>query len=241
MQARRRSEGARGYTLVAAVVLVAVASVLVAAALPAWSHAIKRDKEEELIFRGLQYAEAIRVFQVRFGRYPVRLEELLTVNPRCIRQLWKDPMTDDGEWGLIYAQGGGPQQPGQRTPGVAPDRRQGSQVAGGSAPSQLGDRRGRRARAVAPILGVHSSSGEKAIKQFAGGATHGDWLFTADLFPAVQPQPGSLNLPRSNAAFIGRPFPPEIGPQEGEAPTSLGEGSGPSREIGRRGRNRRDG
>ena len=233
-----------GYTLVAAVVLVAVTSVLVAMALPSWSHAIQREKEEELIFRGLQYAEAIRVFQSRFGRYPVRLEELISVNPRCIRQLWTDPMSDSGEWGLIYAQGtGGRQRPGQRAGGVTPDRQQGGPVAGGSGPSQLGGSQGgrRSARAVAPILGVHSTSSEKAIKQFSGGASHSDWLFTAELFPTVQPMPGSLNIPRSNASLIGRPFPPDLGPEEGEAPKSLGQGSSPTREIRRDRRDRSGG
>ncbi|HEX2251775.1 MAG TPA: hypothetical protein VHQ65_00740, partial [Thermoanaerobaculia bacterium] len=51
---------------------------------PAWSKMAQREKEEELIFRGLQYAEAIRVFQRKFGRYPTRLEELIEVEPRKI-------------------------------------------------------------------------------------------------------------------------------------------------------------
>ena len=58
---------APGYSLVVVVMLITVMSILVAAALPLWSAQIKRDKEEELISRGMQYAEAIRVFQRRFG------------------------------------------------------------------------------------------------------------------------------------------------------------------------------
>ena len=85
MRRRRRS---RGYNLVAVVMLVTVLNVLVAAALPLWSTAIRRDKEEELISRGLQYAEAIRIFQKRFGRLPNRLPELLEVcllyTSRCV-------------------------------------------------------------------------------------------------------------------------------------------------------------
>jgi type II secretory pathway pseudopilin PulG len=241
-----RSPPGDGYTLVAAVVLIAVVSVLIAMALPSWTQVIQRDKEEELIFRGMQYAEAIRIFQQRFGRYPMRLDELISVNPRCIRQLWKDPMTKNGEWGLIYAQGagGGPGARGRRG-GVAPNRpQQGAPVAGGSGPSQLGGRQGstgrRSGRAVAPILGVHSVSSEKSIKQFAGGQSYSDWLFTADLFPAVQPMPGSLNIPRSNAAFIGRPFPPDLGPQSGGTPTTLQQGTAPSQEI-QRSRRKRNG
>jgi hypothetical protein len=84
---------------------------------------------------------------------------------------------------------------------------------------------------------VHSTSSEKAIKQFAGGQSHSDWLFTPDLFPVVQPMPGNLNIPRSNAAFIGRPFPPDLGPQQGQAP-DLKQGTAPSQEIQRRRKNR---
>ena len=69
---------------------------MLAAVLPLWSTAIRREKEEELIFRGLQYAEAIRVFQNRYHHLPNRLEELLEVKPRCIRLLWTDPLSKDG-------------------------------------------------------------------------------------------------------------------------------------------------
>ena len=58
------------------VMLITVLNIVVAIALPLWSGMIRRDKEEELISRGLQYAEAIRVFQRRFGRLPVQLDEL---------------------------------------------------------------------------------------------------------------------------------------------------------------------
>ena len=77
----------------------------VTAVLPLWSTQIKREKEDELIFRGLQYAEGIRIFQQRFGRLPLRLQELIEVEPRCIRQLWKDPITDSLDWGLVIGAG----------------------------------------------------------------------------------------------------------------------------------------
>lgn len=86
-------------------VAVAVVNIGIAAALPVWSQAVKREKEAELIFRGLQYAEAIRIFQKRNGRFPTRLEELIEIEPRSIRRLWLDPLNDEPEWGLILAQG----------------------------------------------------------------------------------------------------------------------------------------
>ena len=88
---RRSGDAVAGYNLVILMVMVTVMNVLVAVALPSWSTAIQRQKEKELIFRGLQYAEAIRVFQLRTGRYPVSLRELLENEPRAIRQLWTDP------------------------------------------------------------------------------------------------------------------------------------------------------
>ena len=64
---------------------------------------IKRDREEELIHRGKAYARGIKLFYKRFGRYPTSLNELQgTQNIKFIRQLYKDPMSPDGEWRLIH-------------------------------------------------------------------------------------------------------------------------------------------
>ena len=113
--ARGRSEA--GYNMVMLVILITVMTILLGMALPYWSHWIQREKEEELIFRGLQYAEAIRVFRTRFGRAPIRLQELIEVKPRCIRKLWEDPMTDDGKWGILFE---GAPPPGEQTVTVGP-------------------------------------------------------------------------------------------------------------------------
>lgn len=105
--AARRFLGSRAYNLVVLAVAVTLLNVWVAATLPLWSHQIQRDKEAELIFRGMQYAEAIRIFQQRYNRYPTNLKELIEVEPRCIRQLWENPMREDGRWGLIPVGVGG--------------------------------------------------------------------------------------------------------------------------------------
>lgn len=55
---------------------------------------IKRDHEEELIHRGVQYSRAVRKFYKKFGRYPTRIEDLeKTNNYRCLRKRYKDPIT----------------------------------------------------------------------------------------------------------------------------------------------------
>ena len=64
----RRGRG--GYTLVALLVAMTVASILIAAVLPLASAQAQRDREAELVFRGLQYAEGIRIFRRRFGLTP---------------------------------------------------------------------------------------------------------------------------------------------------------------------------
>ncbi len=110
----------RGYSMAALMVAVTILTVLTAAALPMWSQQMQRENEEELIFRGWQYAEAIRVFQQRHGRLPTRLEELIEIEPRSIRKLWKDPMTETGEWGIVVQVGAGGAPPGTQPPRSGP-------------------------------------------------------------------------------------------------------------------------
>ena len=212
----RGAAAPRGYALVALIVVVAVMNVLVAASLPYWSQVIQRDKEAELIFRGLQYAEAIRVFQLRFNRLPNTLDELIEVNPRSIRRLWTDPMTDDGEWEPIRG------QVGQAAGGQA------RQVAGGTAPGGRAGRRSagrdsRRRQTIGPIIGVRSRSDEEATRTFMGGTTYAKWQFTINLIPVPQPIPDSLVVPRPTSEWIGRPFREDLQPKQG---------SGPARDLG---------
>ena len=60
-------ENDRGYAMAALLVAMSVMAVLMSALLPAWTHMARREKEEELIFRGRQYARAIGLFQRKFA------------------------------------------------------------------------------------------------------------------------------------------------------------------------------
>ena len=78
-------------TLMLFVTLLAVASL-------AWiekiDFQIKRDREEELIHRGVQYSRAIRRYVRKFGHYPSRIEDLETTNNlHYLRKRYKDPIT----------------------------------------------------------------------------------------------------------------------------------------------------
>lgn len=242
---RRRLKPGReaGYNLVILVVMVTLMTIAVAVVLPLWSSVAQRDREEELIFRGLQYAEAVRCFQRRFGRYPVRLQELLEVKPRCIRQLYPDPMSEDGEWGLIYAGGPGTQvRPGQN-PNQAPGRQppngltarpdpdpqdQGDQDSVNGLPVSRGSERTRGG--LGPILGVHSKSDEESIKVFMGRTNYDQWAFTADMVSGIAQAPGQPPIVPS-ARTLGRPFPEGIQPQISFAQPQKG-GQGPDQIPG---------
>ncbi|HSK81501.1 MAG TPA: hypothetical protein VLQ45_33915 [Thermoanaerobaculia bacterium] len=233
-----------GYNLVMLMVAITLLNIAVAISLPAWSQAIRREKEEELIFRGFQYAEAIRVFQMRYQRFPSRLEELIEVKPRCIRQLWKDPMTEGGKWGLIF-QGQQtpltPQTPGNDDGRQDPDGRRGGRPGKPADPDDGGDddgsafggpRKGDQV-AVGPIIGVYSKSGKASIMTFFGRERYDEWRFTVDLFhQAGGPPPNQQGVaPRGqglqlSTRWLGRPLPAFLsapgmdprGPQGGTMP-----------------------
>lgn len=204
---RRRQ---RGYSLIFLVMIFTAMSILAAAALPAIEQVIRRNKEEELIFRGFQYAEAIRVFQRRYGRYPVRLAELMEVKPRCIRQLWSDPMTDDGKWGLISVNAvgtpGRPETAGQRPPGqpqLNPAVSTEEPPPAGSDTDQPQD----VPRENLPILGVYSRSDKASIKMLFGKTQYKDWRFSTEVLRAPFGVGPGGSVPRvANATWIGRPF-----------------------------------
>jgi type II secretory pathway pseudopilin PulG len=83
-----------GYILLSLLLMVALLVVAAAAVLPSISFEIKRDREQELIHRGVQYSRAIRSYYKKFGRYPTRIEELESSNNlRFLRKRYKDPIT----------------------------------------------------------------------------------------------------------------------------------------------------
>ena len=66
----------------------------------------KRQKEQEMIWRGQQYTRGIKLYYRKLGRFPTSLDDLTKPkigNLRFMRQAYKDPMNkEDGSWRLIY-------------------------------------------------------------------------------------------------------------------------------------------
>lgn len=145
--------------LIMLMVVVFILSIGLLIAAPLWQTEIRRDMEDELIFRGKQYVEAVRLFTLKYpGRFPSTLEELL--EEKCIRKLYEDPMVESGEWNVILSTGRAAGSQGRAVQEVL--------VAPQNALSGIQNAR---------ILGVVSSSTERSIKIYYEQESYDTWLF----------------------------------------------------------------
>lgn len=105
-----------GFTYLTILFAIAVAGVALARTGIDWSQAGQREKEKELLFAGNQYRRAIALYYQRtpgaIKYYPTKLEDLLTdtrYNPpqHYLRNLYRDPVTNQQQWGIITALEGG--------------------------------------------------------------------------------------------------------------------------------------
>jgi hypothetical protein len=101
--ARKRE---RGFALLLLVFFTALMLIAVMAATPRILTEAKRQKEQEMIWRGNQYVRGVKLYYRKMGRFPTSLDDLTkpkTGARRFMRQAYKDPMnTGDGSWRLIY-------------------------------------------------------------------------------------------------------------------------------------------
>jgi type II secretory pathway pseudopilin PulG len=97
---RRRDSGAM---LLAILFMMAIMVIVAMAVVPSFIQQAKRDREEEMIHRGTEYARAIKKYYKKFGRYPANLEQLDNTNQiRFLRRRFKDPLTKQGDWKLLH-------------------------------------------------------------------------------------------------------------------------------------------
>ncbi len=84
----------RGYIMMTLLLTMALIIILAAIIVPSITFDIKRDREEEMVHRGTQYSRAIRLYYRKFGRYPMKIEDLENSNRmRFLRKRYKDPIT----------------------------------------------------------------------------------------------------------------------------------------------------
>ncbi len=98
---RRQRDG--GYLLLAILLMMALMIIAATIEAPRLVQQMKRDREEEMIRRGTEYARAVKKFYKKFGRYPTTLEQLDNTNQiRFLRKRYKDPLSKDGKWTLLH-------------------------------------------------------------------------------------------------------------------------------------------
>jgi type II secretory pathway pseudopilin PulG len=178
-----------GYTFLILMVMITILAIGLLAAVPIWKTQVQRESEEELIFRGGQYVEAVRLFQKKNpGRFPASIEEM--IEARCLRRPFPDPMTRDGKWDLIL---------------------QADPAGGGGAAGLAGQRAGQAGRGagsvagpsvnrvfIVPeesldsvqnprILGVVSRSTRTSIRLYRDQDVYSAWLFFYGQTPDSEP------------------------------------------------------
>ena len=172
---RRRDAG---YALLVVLFMAAMVLIALAIAAPRLIHEGQREKEEELIFRGEQWKHAIGLYYKKFGRYPMKVDDLLRTNDRgYLRREFRDPMTKDGKWrfvglgagGVLIGAPGAPDNPG---PGIGDKEKKPPSVGTGE-PGSL------------PIAGVASRSPAHSIRVYGGATSYSNWEFVYD--PAKDP------------------------------------------------------
>ena len=184
--------------MVAIVIFIAILTILIAAVGPSIGTIMRREREEELLFRGKQYARAIALFQRRYGRYPTELKELWFNRPRTIRHLWKDPMCNCDNWKLLIQ--GQPDSTPFQNANVDPSNRPPSTYLHlFPTPTPVGFAGGDgEGKNVGPIVGVRSRVHEEGLREWRGRRFYDEWRFIvgdADSDTALQNfNPNTLRL-----------------------------------------------
>jgi type II secretory pathway pseudopilin PulG len=170
-----------GYAMAALLVGMAVMAIVLTAAMPTWSHMIRREKEEELIFRGNQYARAINQYQRKFANAsPASLDVL--IEQRLLRKKWKDPLGVDkaSEFQMLYLSSGAGSRsagPGQGTGARGMGPVQPTAQARGAGAGGTGGGTTYSTSPSGGIVGVTSKNTGVSIKVYKGKQQYNEWQF----------------------------------------------------------------
>jgi type II secretory pathway pseudopilin PulG len=149
----------RGYVIIILMIAVFAISIGMLIAVPVWRTELQRDKEDELIFRGRQYVEAVRLYLIKHpAKYPASLDEL--IEEKCLRRLYRDPLTKRGDWLIILA------PPSSPTSG-----------AGKFSEVTIVPENALDSVKLPRILGVMSPSKDRSIRIYNDQDSYDKWLF----------------------------------------------------------------
>jgi len=181
--ARRLRAAEAGVVLLALLIALALGGFAVMAAVDVWSLARQRGKEQELLFVGNQYRQAIQRYY--YGApagsqrvLPTSLEDLLednrfSVPVRHLRRLYPDPITGSSDWGILHA--------GTRVSGVY---------------------------SVSEKAPIKQDGFAPGYRQFSGANSYRDWLFAISLSGQpvfANPVPPGLPASAGSPSFPPRP------------------------------------
>jgi type II secretory pathway pseudopilin PulG len=197
--------------MVALLVAMSIMAVMMTVAMPVWKQATQRDKEEELIFRGKQYAHAIELYGRKFANtQPPSIDVL--VQQKFLRKKYKDPITGD-DFQAVTANLAAAAQ-GRGAPGAsagATNSPTGSQNPPAATPPPQQSGRGFSpigtpgSGPVGGIVGVASKSKDKSIRIYNGRSHYNEWVFV------YQPQQQTPGAGVSGVGVPGRGTAPPIG------------------------------
>ncbi len=203
---RRRSE--RGYILLMLMLSITLLAIAAGVVAPTIAFRVKRDREEEMIHRGVQYSRALRRFVKKTGRYPTRIEELEnTNNIRFLRKRYKDPVTGKDFKLLHVGEVQLASSPGVAL-GVAASSMGGAAAAGGAgAAALLGAASGMMAQAsaqqAAPVMPPTPDASADAAGDSGKDSGPGGGPSKA---ASSQPGGGSSSSPLTSTVFGGGPI-----------------------------------
>jgi type II secretory pathway pseudopilin PulG len=195
-----------GYVLLAVMLTLTLMLIALSIEAPRIVQQIKREKEEELVHRGKDYATAVKRFvHKNGGRYPTSVEQLENTNHvRFLRKKYIDPMTRESDWKMVHVgeaqinipapkpgglTGSGPNtsslnstSPPSTNPPVGPN--------GQAPPKDDGTNSGSlkttgigngQTVGGGQIMGVASVNKGQAIKEFNDKDHYDEWYFVYDL------------------------------------------------------------
>jgi len=171
-KAKPRPHSEKGYMLLAVMIMVTLILIALSAGAPRIAQQIQREKEEELVNRGKEYARAVKKFYHKQGTYPTSIDQLMDTNHiRFLRKKYKDPITGEDEWHLVHAgeaeikipQNNNPGLQGSGNPGI-----QGSTFTGGGQPAPTGTPAAQNQNSL--------SSGPTGLSSGGGGLSGGGTL-----------------------------------------------------------------
>jgi len=223
----RASRRADGYAMAALLVGLTIMALFLSMALPAWRTAAQREKEDELVFRGQQYARAIALFQRKYANtFPPNLQVLL--DGHFLRKKYKDPMTSDGEFQVVYAnqqaQSNAPGAPPTATGGVVPTQ-------GQPAPRTTTVGNGTTVGAQGGIIGVASKSTANSLRVYNGHTKYNEWVFVAQQASGRIGAPNSSQTPTGGINLPGGPPGGRGGRGGPQLPGNQGPGRGPGNQT----------